>query len=288
MKTVVILLSLIVFVVSSCQSGQKPAVQEHKTELPKWSEPEKLAYEWKNAKEWLQDSTVDATQQALVIAINRTDRSHFKKMDSVIVPVDLSGDIVYYFPFPLKVQYLEEVDKIVFFSYATQTFAAYENGNLVRTGPTNMGREKDPTPTGLFHTNWKAKKTISTVNDEWELKWNFNIANKAGIGWHQYSLPGYPASHSCLRLGEADAKFMYNWADKWVLENKSTVKVKGTPVVVFGIYDFKGPKPWLQLVNNPHALDISADELRKVTEPYLEQILSDQQKRQTYREKVKQ
>jgi hypothetical protein len=31
-----------------------------------------------------------------------------------------------------------------------------------------------------------------------DLRWNFNIENKLGVGWH--SLPGYPASHSCLRL----------------------------------------------------------------------------------------
>jgi hypothetical protein len=44
--------------------------------------------------------------------------------------------------------------------------------------------------------------------------------------------------------------------DEWQLADSETVKVKGTPVVVFG-YDFTAPKPWLQLVANPKALDIS-------------------------------
>ncbi len=91
---------------------------------------------------------------------------------------------------------MKNIDKIIFFSYPTQVFATYENGDLVYTGPTNMGRKKDPTPTGLFYSNWKAEETTSTFNDEWDLKWNFNIENKLGVGWHQYSLPGYPASHS--------------------------------------------------------------------------------------------
>jgi hypothetical protein len=50
-----------------------------------------------------------------------------------------------------------------------------------------MGSEKHKTPTGLF-SNWKAEETTS--DDEWDLRWNFNIENKLGVGWHQYSLQG--------------------------------------------------------------------------------------------------
>ena len=236
----------------------------------------------KAVKAWLQDSTVSDAGRELVFAVNRTDYPNFIKMDSVIVPVDLSGNIVCYFPFPPEVPYLKDIEKIVFFSYASQAFAAYECGSLVRTGPVNMGREKDPTPTGLFFTNWKAKKTISTFNDEWELRWNFNIANKAGVGWHQYDLPGYPASHSCLRLREKDAKFLYYWADQWVLEDKTTVLVKGTPVIIFGSYDFTSSKPWLQLVDDPHALDITKEELKHLTEPFLNEIIMEQETKMEY------
>lgn len=273
-------LKILLAVLSSCQQKQQPVVPH--PELPQRNKPEKIAYELKPVKLWLQDSSHTSEEQALVIAVNRTDRAHFMKMDSVIVPVDLSGDKDYYFPFPLEVSYLKDIRKIIFFSYATQTFGAYENGLLVRSGPTNMGREKDQTPTGLFFTNWKAQKTTSTFNDEWELRWNFNIANKAGIGWHQYSLPGYPASHSCLRLQEKDAKYLYTWADQWILENKTKVRVKGTPVIVFGSYDFKAPKPWLKLVDDPHALDLSEEEIKQVTEPFLAEILSEQRNRENY------
>ena len=286
MKQAVILISLISIFIYSCQEEQGEERKElpagKDCMLPKWKEPEKLAYGIRDAKQWLLDSTVTSEQREMVYAINRTDRSNFKKMDSVIVPVDLSGDLVYYFPFPLKVPYLKDVQKVVFFSYPTQTFAAYECGELVRTGPTNMGREKDPTPTGLFFTNWKARKTISTVNDEWELKWNFNILNKGGIGWHQYTMPGYPASHSCLRLTKNDAKFLYNWADQWVLADKTTVQVKGTPVIVFGTYDFSSPKPWLKLIEDAHILDISEDELKRVSEPFLDEMMREQQNREVY------
>jgi hypothetical protein len=145
-----------------------------------------------------------------------------------------------------------------------------------------MGRKADKTPTGLFFTNWKAEETTSTFNDEWNLKWNFNIANKLGVGWHQYELPGYPASHSCLRLQEKDARHLYEWADQWVLLDDDTVAVKGTPVIVFGTYDFGAPKPWSQLVANPKALAISEEEITKQATPFLKTILDEQQKRAKY------
>lgn len=283
MKKSVLVLNVLLACLFSCQQDQKSPAENRKGETgPKWRQPETIAYRIEQAKEWLQDSTIESLEKEIVFAVNRTDRRHFMKMDSVLVPVDLSGDVVSYLHFPLQVSYLKDIRKIVYFSYATQTFAAYENGELVYSGPTNMGREKDPTPAGLFFTNWKAEKTISTFNDEWELRWNFNIANKEGIGWHQYDLPGYPASHSCLRLQEKDAKFLYYWADQWILANKTEILVKGTPVIVFGSYDFKGPKPWLQLITDPHALDISEDELKHVTEPFLQDILAEQRNRETY------
>ncbi len=215
------------------------------------------------------------------MALNRTYKANFTKMDSVIIPADFSGDIEFYLPFPLHIPSIEDVDKIVYFYYSTQTFAAYENGELVHTGPTNMGRKKDPTPTGLFYTNWKAEQTISTFNDEWDLRWNFNVENKEGIGWHQYSLPSYPASHSCLRRQEKDARYLYGWADAWVLADAENVKVKGTPVIVFGSYDFDAPKPWLQLTANAKALDITEDEIDEITSPFLTEILSEQEIRKS-------
>lgn len=143
-----------------------------------------------------------------------------------------------------------------------------------------MGKEKDKTPTGLFFTNWKAEETTSTFNDEWKLKWNFNIENKLGVGFHQYELPGYPASHSCLRLLEKDAKMLYTFADEWVLESDQKIELKGTPVIVFGSYDFEGQKPWYDLIENPKALSISKEQLEKVISPYLSTILKEQAKRE--------
>lgn len=239
-----------------------------------------VSYQIEKTKDWLKINEADSSKLDILYALNRTDKANFKKLDSVVIPSDFSGDLVYYMPFPLHVSALEGVSKIILFSYPAQTFGAYENGELVYTGPTNMGRKKDPTPTGLFFTNWKAEKTTSTFNDEWDLKWNFNIENKLGVGFHEYELPGYPASHSCLRLLEKDAKYLYKFADEWILKDKENVKVKGTPVIVFGNYNFDGPKPWLQLSSNPKALNISESEIENEVKPFIPQILENQKLRE--------
>ena len=272
-KTAFIAILLILF----CSCKQQETVEPKKTIVRK--QPKSISFHFENTKQWLAKNT-DSKELRIVLAVNRTDKANLSKMDSIIIPGDLSGDLEFYLPFPLEVPYLKNINKIIFFSYATQTFAAYENGDLIYTGPTNMGRKNDPTPTGLFYTNWKAEKTTSTFNDEWDLRWNFNITNKLGVGWHQYELPGYPASHSCLRLQEKDAKYLYTWADQWILKDDENVLVKGTPVIVFGSYPFGEPKPWLQLVQNPKALNISVVEIENEVKPRLNAILSEQKKRE--------
>lgn len=274
-----ILLILTIAILSfSCKKKETPEIKE--IEIRK--KLTAISYHIENRKDWLKGNTASDAQLGILVAVNRTDRANFAKMDSIIVPSVLNEKVENYLPFPLTVPYLRDINKIIFFSYPSQTFATYEKGQLVYTGPTNMGRKKDPTPTGLFYTNWKAEKTVSTFNDEWDLKWNFNIENKKGVGFHEYALPGYPASHSCLRLQEKDARYLYDWADQWVLADKENVKVKGTPVIVFGTYDFDGKKPWLQLAKDPKALEISPEEIEKEIKPFLDKILTEQKNRETY------
>ena len=280
--------TLLLLATLSCKekSGTTTPTQEEQVsiELPARVAPKEVAFELLSSKDWLADNKNDEQKMNLVLAANRTDAQHISKMDSILVPTDFSGDIAYYLPFPLEVPALQEVDKIIFFSYPSQTFATYEKGALIHTGPTNMGSKTHQTPTGLYFSNWKAEETISTFDDEWKLKWNFNVENLEGIGWHEYSLPGYPASHSCMRLQEKDAKILYEWADEWVLADKETVKVKGTPTVIFGSYNFDAPKPWLQLVSHPKALDITAETIEKMTTPYLAEIRKAQQVRNAQKE----
>ena len=276
-----ITLLFILALLGSCKKNETNKKTETKTHKKiEYKKPESIGFRFEKTKQWLEANKADSTKLEIAYAINRTDKANFAKMDSVVIPADFNGDLPSYLPFPFHVSNLKDVAKVLIFSYPAQTFAAYEYGELVYTGPTNMGRKKDQTPTGLFFTNWKAEKTTSTFNDEWDLKWNFNIENKLGVGFHEYELPGYPASHSCLRLLEKDAKYLYKWADEWILKDSENVKVKGTPVIVFGSYNFDGSKPWFELVKNPEALNISESEIEKQTAPFLKSILDNQKLRE--------
>jgi len=282
-------LLLSVLICFSCQQKDtQPAptpvdttVQQEETAPEPVAPQPALTYRFIKQKEWQQqkDSLGGAKRLDILTLLNRVDTTHLKRLDSIIIPSNFSLPLQYYSPFPEQVEQLKDVNKIIFFSYPTQVFAAYENGSLILTGPTNMGKKSSPTPRGLFFTNWKSKKSTSTVNASWILKWNFNVHNKLGVGFHEYALPGYPISHSCMRLLGADAEFLYNWAEQWILKNDREIEAYGTPVIIFGTYPFGKEKPWYQLVEDPNALVITKDSLNAVIQPHLETILDRQQHR---------
>jgi hypothetical protein len=143
----------------------------------------------------------------IILSLNRIDKNHLGNVDTVIVP-DTFDDWMAYAPFPFRLDILAAVPKMAIFSYPIQAYGLYEYGDLIKWGPSSLGKQTSLTPTGLFFTNWKGEEIQSTANDEWILKWNFNIENLQGVGWHEYALPGHPASSSCLRLLEMDARWM--------------------------------------------------------------------------------
>lgn len=219
-------------------------------------------------------------EQNVILAINRLDLKNKWRADTLMIPDKIDETLMSYSPFPRKLEQLKEVKKIVFFSYPIQAYALYENGNLLKWGPTSMGHKNAQTKRGLMFANWKKELAISTVNSDWKLPYNFNVHNTLGIGWHQYDLPGYPASHSCLRLSMDDAKFLYSWADQWILnKGGATVKANGTPVIVFGDYHWGGKKPWKNLTTDAKANDISVEEMNEIIDPNIAKILAEQKKR---------
>ena len=133
MKKYILILSIFIVLVS-CKNEKTIA---HKRTAPTRVKPKETSYHFEKTKSWLK-TTKDSSKIWIVLAVNRTDRANIVKMDSIIVPKDLTGDLAYYLPFPLEVPALNDVSKIIFFSYTTQTFATYEYGELIRTGPTNM------------------------------------------------------------------------------------------------------------------------------------------------------
>lgn len=216
----------------------------------------------------------------LILTLNRIDRKNLRRRDSLVVPDTFVTNRKYYSPFPLKVEEAFQIPKLIVVSQTIQAFAAYQLGNLILWGPTSTGKEETPTPNGLFHTNWKAEETTSTFDDEWKLKWNFNLDNFEGVALHQYEMPGYPASHSCVRLYEKDAEWIYNWADQWIVTaDEESILAYGTPVIIFDEYDFDSPKPWYDLVKDPESATVSLSDLEDEIDGYLDMILDRKKKR---------
>ena len=121
--------------------------------------------------------------------------------------------------------------RLLLVSRRVQAFAAYEAGTLVRWGATSTGRRETQTPAGLFATNWRSKLRRSSDNGEWLLPWYVNFVNESGVSFHQFALPGYPASHACARLLIDDAKWIYDWVELWTLDaTRQRIEVYGTPV----------------------------------------------------------
>lgn len=282
---------------TACNDNQPDRITEHKSQttdsskentVPEKKEPESeqkavdIKYSFIKKKDWQsqKDSFEGARHLDLLIAINRVDSFTIKRLDSIMVPDRYDLPLNAYMPFPETAEALKPVKKMLIFSNLHQAFAAYEYGKLVIQGQTNTGTKANPTPPKLYYCNWKAKRSVSTVNSSWILNWNFNVSNFGGIGFHQYALPGYPASHSCMRLQRSDAFFLYNWAEQWIVQNDQVV-ANGTPVLLYSEYPFGKPRPWFALVEDPKAMTITQEMLNDMLQPYLNEILEKQKQRES-------
>ena len=208
-------------------------------------------------------------QIAILEMLNRRDRGHLPRVDpptpGLLVPLTWSDDPLAYSPFPAAWPAAETLPKALVVHQPMQAFAAYENGRLVRWGPVSTGRKETATPDGAFNLTWRARSRRSTDNQDWLLEWYFNFVNARGVSFHLFDLPGYPASHACVRLLLRDAQWIYGWGEQWKLdETRRHVVTPGTPVLILGPYPFGAPPAWLSLdalstpLVLPAALAISA------------------------------
>lgn len=186
-------------------------------------------------------------QQALLTKLNHADSAHLSGLKSIIVPNRWDADELRFSPLPQEVPELSGEKKAVIVDVAAQVFGAYESGRLVRWGPVSTGDRSHQTPAGVYHLNWQSPLHVSSENPTWILRWYFNFESSRGMGLHQYALPGRPASHGCIRMLVADAKWLYQWGERWKLgDGWGDVIEPGTLVLVLGRYDFQSRQPWLR------------------------------------------
>ena len=87
----------------------------------------------------------------------------------------------------------------VIISIADQRISLYENGALIARSSVSTGVPGHPTPLGVFSVLSKEKWHRSNIYSAAPMPFMQRIT-WSGIALHAGDLPGYPASHGCIRL----------------------------------------------------------------------------------------
>ena len=100
-----------------------------------------------------------------------------------------------------------------------QRVMVYRDGALIAASAISTGTMGRETPTGVFTILEKKVMHRSTTYDDAPMPYMQRLTSK-GIAIHAGDLPGYPASHGCIRLPNEFAKQLYG------------VTQIGTPVMI--------------------------------------------------------
>jgi hypothetical protein len=104
-------------------------------------------------------------------------------------------------------------------SLPRQRVYVYRNGIQIGVSPCSSGRKGHETPTGVFTILQKAKEHYSSTYDDAPMPFMERLTWD-GIALHAGKLPGYPASHGCVRLPPDFAAKLYE------------ITQMGTPVII--------------------------------------------------------
>ncbi|HEU0045812.1 L,D-transpeptidase [Sphingomonas sp.] len=97
---------------------------------------------------------------------------------------------------------------MVIVSLTTQRAYAYRNGVPIGVSTVSSGKKDHVTPTGIFTVLQKAVHHKSNLYANAPMPFMQRLTWD-GIALHAGNLPGYPASHGCIRLPLAFAKLLY-------------------------------------------------------------------------------
>ncbi len=89
-----------------------------------------------------------------------------------------------------------------------QYVSVYSNDGLYARAPVSTGRPGHPTPRGIFNILGKERMHHSTIYSGAPMPYMQRIT-WSGVAMHEGVLPGYPASHGCIRLPHEFARRMF-------------------------------------------------------------------------------
>ncbi|WGR92367.1 L,D-transpeptidase [Bradyrhizobium sp. ISRA443] len=99
---------------------------------------------------------------------------------------------------------------IIAIAIEQQKVRIYDANGLYAESPVSTGMKGHSTPMGVFSVIQKQKYHRSNIYSGAPMPYMQRIT-WSGIAMHAGVLPGYPASHGCIRMPTAFAVKMYNW-----------------------------------------------------------------------------
>jgi lipoprotein-anchoring transpeptidase ErfK/SrfK len=103
-------------------------------------------------------------------------------------------------------------DVVIVVSLPQQLAHVYRGGVRIGTSTISSGRPGHDTPTGVFTILQKQKMHRSTLYDDAPMPFMQRLTWD-GVAMHAGRLPGYPASHGCIRLPAEFAEALYGVTD---------------------------------------------------------------------------
>ena len=143
---------------------------------------------------------------------------------------------------------------VVIISLPDQTLSAYRNGIRIAYSSISSGVKRRSTPAGVFTILEKEVTHFSNKYHHAPMPYMQRLTCE-GVALHGGDLPGYPASHGCIRLPREFAKKLYS------------VTIRGTTVIVV---DEKHPQP--RIASHAWILVSSMDSGADMSEPLLSEF----------------
>jgi lipoprotein-anchoring transpeptidase ErfK/SrfK len=97
---------------------------------------------------------------------------------------------------------------LIAISLNSQRLTLYANGTPIAHSPVSTGTASHPTPTGIFSIIQKNRHHRSNIYSNAPMPYMQRIT-WSGVALHQGVLPGYPASHGCIRLPQSFAAYLW-------------------------------------------------------------------------------
>lgn len=130
---------------------------------------------------------------------------------------------------------------VLIVSLPEQLVHVYRNGIEIGVSTCSTGRPGHRTPTGVFTILEKQRKHVSSIYKGAQMP-NMERLTWGGIALHAGNLPGYPASHGCIRLPMKFSSLLYEVTHLGVVviiadERTQPVSIVHPGVLLSGVAD---------------------------------------------------